>query len=414
MRDKEMIPDKIRLNEIDLAGFNYCLPDERIAQHPVNVRDMSKLLVSGNNCISDTLFLNIDEYLPADHLLVFNNTSVVRARIIFKKETGASVELFCIEPLVPSDYELNFSAKKHVTWKCIVGNLKKWKQGKLSVSFLYKGQSFELRAEKLKALEDAWEIDFEWDCTDLTFAEVLDITGHIPLPPYINRQEIPEDICRYQTIYAKVKGSVAAPTAGLHFTDRVFEKLRKKGIKSAEITLHVGAGTFQPVKAKTIAGHEMHCEHFTVTPQLIKTMLKNTGKIIAVGTTSVRTIESLYWIGIKLLSGGIDDTGDISTGQWEGYNYESGYTAEESLTAILGFMQRNNLSNLHASTKIMIIPGYEFRLTNGIITNFHQPGSTLLLLVSAWTGKRWKEIYNYAIDNDFRFLSYGDSSLLLR
>jgi S-adenosylmethionine:tRNA ribosyltransferase-isomerase len=301
-----------------------------------------------------------------------------------------------------------------VTWKCIVGNLKKWKKGKLLKRFIYEGVSYELSADKLIPVEDAWEVRFEWNCPFMTFGEILETAGHIPLPPYINREDTEEDINGYQTVYARVKGSVAAPTAGLHFTDHVFEKLRKKGVKSAELTLHVGAGTFQPVKSANIADHDMHCEHFTVSAKTIETILSNTGRIIAVGTTSVRTLESLYWLGIKLSAKKYKHNNNLSIGQWEPYNHDPCCSASESLESILTFINENGLSHLDVTTKIMIIPGYEFKITNGIITNFHQPASTLLLLVSAWSGKKWKEIYNYALANDFRFLSYGDCSLLLR
>jgi len=414
VRVKEKFPEILQKKEIDLADFNYCLPNEKIAQYPVSERDMSKLLIYESSFIRENVFRNIDEYIPGDHLLVFNNTRVVRARIHFQKDTGATIEVFCIEPLVPSDYENSFNSKGEVIWKCIAGNLKKWKKGKLTKPFHYQGVIYELTAEKLNPQEDAWEIRFAWNCCDITFMDVLDQTGHIPLPPYISREDKEEDTRRYQTIYAKVKGSVAAPTAGLHFTDLVFEKLRKKGVKSSEVTLHVGAGTFQPIKSTSIADHDMHCEHFLVTAETIATILDNAGRIIAVGTTSVRTLESLYWIGIKLSGNGFDNTEDLSIGQWEPYKLNPWCSAETSLKVILDFMKKKGCSYLNVSTKIMIIPGYEFMMTNGIITNFHQPGSTLLLLISAWTGSKWKEIYNYAMKNNFRFLSYGDCSLLFR
>lgn len=414
VRDKEEFPEILRMKDLDLTDLNYYLPDKRIAQYPVSERDMSKLLIYKSSFISETVFRDIDISIQDDHLLVFNNTLVVRARINFQKGSGASVEVFCIEPLIPSDYERSFNSKGEVVWKCIVGNLKKWKKDKLIKPFPYQGINYELTAEKLYALEDAWEIRFEWNCPDITFMDVLELAGHIPLPPYISRDDREEDATRYQTIYASVKGSVAAPTAGLHFTDRVFEKLRKKGVKTTEITLHVGAGTFKPIKSTSIADHDMHSEHFTVTARAIETILENTGRIIAVGTTSVRTLESLYWIGIKLSGKDNGNPEDLSIGQWEPYKLDPWCSAETSLKAILDFMNKKGCSSLNVSTKIMIIPGYEFRMTNGIITNFHQPGSTLLLLVSAWTGRKWKEIYDYALNNDFRFLSYGDCSLLFR
>ncbi|HAM08881.1 MAG: hypothetical protein A2X05_04595 [Bacteroidetes bacterium GWE2_41_25] len=412
--DKEIFPEVLQNKAIDLNDFSYCLPEERIAQYPVSERDISKLLIAGGSFIEDTVFRNIDEHIPSDHLLIFNNTMVVRARIHFQKDSGASVEVFCIEPIIPQDYESSFNSEGEVIWKCIIGNLKKWKKGKLSKPFNYKGIVYKLTAEKLNSLEDAYEIRFKWNCQDVTFMDILDLTGHIPLPPYISRDDREEDTIRYQTIYAKIKGSVAAPTAGLHFTDRVFEKLRKKGVKISEITLHVGAGTFLPIKSGNIADHDMHCEHFTVTAKTIETLLENTGRIIAVGTTTVRTIESLYWLGIKLSGKGYENPEALSISQWEAYRLNPSCSPETSLNVILNFMNLHNCSCLNVSTKIMIVPGYEFRMTNGIITNFHQPGSTLLLLVSAWTGSRWKEIYNYAMKNNFRFLSYGDCSLLLR
>ncbi|HUX97707.1 MAG TPA: S-adenosylmethionine:tRNA ribosyltransferase-isomerase [Bacteroidales bacterium] len=399
--------------KIDLSEYNYSLPNERIAQYPVDERDMSKLLICDAENISDILFRNIDEYIPAGHLLIFNNTRVVRARLNFQKSTGAAIEIFCIEPVDPSDYERSFSAKSAVVWKCIVGNLKKWKTGKLIKQFFWEGSSYELSAEKLNQMNDAWEIQFSWDCPDMTFATILEATGHIPLPPYIDREDKEVDATRYQTIYAQIKGSVAAPTAGLHFTDRVFEKLQKKGIKTAEITLHVGAGTFQPIKSENISEHEMHCEHFIINRATIKQILENYGKIIAVGTTSVRTLESIYWIGKKLVREDFD-LSDLSVDQWEPYINDSFCSAESALIALIDFMDKKGITSMEASTSLLIVPGYEFNLINGIITNFHQPGSTLLLLVSAWTGNRWKDIYNYALETNFRFLSYGDSSLLFR
>jgi S-adenosylmethionine:tRNA ribosyltransferase-isomerase len=404
----------MRIKDIDLSDYNYDLPDEKIAQYPVNERDMSKLLISDRSSISHTVFHNIDEHIPAGHLLVFNNTKVVRARIRFQKDTGASVEVFCLEPVKPADYEQSFSARGEVVWKCIIGNLKRWKKDKLIKQFFFNGKSYDLTAEKFSQHGDAWEIVFKWNCPGITFAGVLENTGHIPLPPYINREDRDEDILRYQTIYAQIKGSVAAPTAGLHFTGQVLEKLKRKGVGISEVTLHVGAGTFQPIKTERITEHEMHREHFTITAKAIEQILENEGRIIAVGTTSVRTLESLYWIGIKLLSDSTDNTAELTADQWEPYTCDTTCPTETALKAILDYMGKRGTSYLNASTRIIIIPGYVFRITDGIITNFHQPCSTLLLLVSAWTGSRWKEIYNYALENDFRFLSYGDCSLLLR
>ncbi|HPT20604.1 MAG TPA: S-adenosylmethionine:tRNA ribosyltransferase-isomerase [Bacteroidales bacterium] len=400
--------------EIDLNDYDYHLPDERIAQHPVKERDLSKLLVFDQNKISDDVFRNIENYLPSDSLLVFNNTRVIKARILFQKETGAAIEVFCLEPLMPFEYELAFSSKEPVEWKCIIGNLKKWKNGILSTSFDSGGHQYKLNAEKLQPEGEAWRIRFTWSCREISFGQVIEAIGHIPLPPYINRNDESEDATRYQTIYSKIKGSVAAPTAGLHFTDYVLEKLKEKGIRSAEITLHVGAGTFKPVKSDNVFDHEMHCEHFSVTSETVETLIKNLGKIIPVGTTSVRTLESLYWLGVKVTYDKTIFGPELSLGQWEPYSITTSLSAKESLESLLEMMKRQNLSVIQASTRIMIVPGYKFRMMKGIITNFHQPKSTLLLLISAWIGDRWKDIYRFALDHNFRFLSYGDCSLLLK
>ena len=402
------------MKDIDINDYDYDLPPEYIAQHPVNERDKSQLLIYRDDDIVKDTFRNIDEYLPPDSLLVFNNTRVIRARILFHKETGAVIEILCLEPLSPSDYSLSFSSKESVEWKCIIGNLKKWKRGVLTVSFEYDSKKYYLYAERLQPEDEAWRIRFSWNNQEISFGEVIEATGHIPLPPYITREDEKEDIERYQTVYSSIKGSVAAPTAGLHFTGNVFEKLKTRGIKSVELTLHVGAGTFQPVKVNNIVLHEMHCEHFFIDTKTIEILLENYGKIIAVGTTSVRTIESIYWLGVRLIKNPADSFPHFSLGQWESYEMGTGFSVKQSLGALLKFLNEKNLSYLHASTSIMIVPGYKFRMTGGMITNFHQPRSTLLLLISAWTGNRWKNIYTFALENRFRFLSYGDSSLLLR
>jgi S-adenosylmethionine:tRNA ribosyltransferase-isomerase len=400
--------------DIEICEYDYDLPCDRIAQHPACERDLSQLLVYKGDKISKDIFRKINNYLPANSLLIFNNTRVIRARILFRKTTGAAIEVFCIEPLLPSEYELSFSSKKPVEWKCIAGNLKKWRSGEIVTQFEFSGKTYKLKAERLLAVGDTLRVRFSWNNPDISFAEVIDATGHIPLPPYINREDEIEDITRYQTIYSSIKGSVAAPTAGLHFTDDVLDKLKKKGIKSAYVTLHIGAGTFKPVKTEKISGHEMHCEHFFVTPDTIESILNSPGRIIAVGTTSVRTLESLYWLGIKLINNPTGYTNEISLGQWEPYEMGTNIPVKESLEVLLKFMNDRNLSSLVSSTSIIIIPGYDFRIISGMITNFHQPRSTLLLLISAWVGKSWKEIYTFALENGFRFLSYGDSSLLLR
>ena len=400
--------------DIDINDYDYDLPDDRIAQYPVNERDKSQLLVFRDDTILKDIFCNIDEYIPPDSLLVFNNTRVIRARILFQKETGASIEILCLEPLSPFEYALSFSSKEPVEWKCIIGNLKKWKSGVLKTIFKYKEHEYNLFAENLYPEGEAFRIKFSWDCKELSFGEVIETTGHIPLPPYIDRDDEEEDIERYQTVYSRISGSVAAPTAGLHFTENVFGKFHDKGIQTVELTLHVGAGTFQPVKANNISLHEMHCEHFTVDTTTIELLLKNQGKIIPVGTTSVRTLESIYWLGVKIFLKTSDRANDLSLDQWEPYKMIKTISVTDSLNALIQFLKDNGKNSLHASTSIIIVPGYEFRLTNGMVTNFHQPRSTLLLLISAWTGSKWKDIYNFAMKNNFRFLSYGDSSLLLK
>jgi S-adenosylmethionine:tRNA ribosyltransferase-isomerase len=400
--------------DIDINDYYYDLPEDRIAQYPVNERDRSQLLIYKENKIVKDTFRNIDEYLPPDSLLVFNNTRVIRARILFQKETGAVIEILCLEPIFPFDYSLSFGSKEPVEWKCIVGNLKKWKGGALTTSFKYNGNQYYLYAERLQSDGEAWHIKFSWNNCEMSFGEIIETTGHIPLPPYINREDEAEDNERYQTVYSRIKGSVAAPTAGLHFTDYVFEKIKARGIKTVELTLHVGAGTFQPVKAKNIYDHEMHREHFSIDAKTIILLLENQGKILPVGTTSVRTLESLYWLGVKLIQDQPDINANLSLGQWEAYDMVTNISIKESLGALLKYINERNLMCLQAVTSIMIVPGYEFRITNGMVTNFHQPRSTLLLLISAWTGNRWKEIYTFAFENRFRFLSYGDSSLLLK
>ena len=402
------------MRDIEINDYDYDLPSDRIAQYPVSERDGSQLLVYKNDKIIKDTFRNLYDYLPSGSLLVFNNSRVIRARILFQKETGAVIEILCLEPLSPADYSLSFGSKESVEWKCIVGNVKKWKDDILTLPFKYNENQYNLYAERLQSEGEVWRIKFSWNYTGMSFGEVIETTGHIPLPPYINREDEAMDTERYQTVYSRIRGSVAAPTAGLHFTDYIFEKIKTKGIKTAELTLHVGAGTFQPVKSNNIQEHEMHCEHFSINASTIKLLLENQGKIIPVGTTSVRTLESLYWLGVKLIINSSYMNPYLSLGQWEPYDMTKAVSVNESLGALLNYINERKLVCLHAATSILIIPGYEFRMTNGIITNFHQPRSTLLLLISAWTGNIWKEIYNFALENRFRFLSYGDSSLLLK
>ncbi len=402
------------MEEINIDDYVYDLPEERIAQFPVEERDMSNLLVCRGGKISKDIFRNLDQYIPKGSLLVFNNTMVIRARLLFRKESGAAIEVLCLEPLNPSDYALSLGSAEAVEWKCIIGNLKKWKTGRLILPFCRNEKPYNLTAAKISPEGDAWRVKFSWDSSELSFGEVIESAGHIPLPPYLNREDGSVDNIRYQTVYSSVKGSVAAPTAGLHFTDNVLNMLRERGIKTAELTLHVGAGTFKPVKTKNINDHEMHCEHFFIKADTIQLLIDYSGKIIPVGTTSVRTLESLYWLGIKIAGSNLNLGEPLSLGQWEANFTESKISARESLESLLEFLKKRNTSVLEASTSILIIPGYKFRIINGMITNFHQPKSTLLLLISAWIGEKWKEVYKYALDNNFRFLSYGDSSVLLR
>jgi S-adenosylmethionine:tRNA ribosyltransferase-isomerase len=400
------------MKNTNIADYDYDLPEERIAQYPVADRDASKLLLFDGYNINSDIFRNIDKYLPSDSLLVFNNTRVIRARLLFQKKSGAGIEILCLEPLSPSSYELSFASYNPVEWKCIIGNLKKWKSGRLSLKFIHNQKEHELQAERICAEEEAWRIRFSWDKNNLSFSEVIEASGHTPLPPYIIREDNAEDSERYQTIYSAVRGSVAAPTAGLHFSEDVLKALSVKGVKFANITLHVGAGTFQPVKAKDVSEHEMHCEHFFVTKDTIDKLIENHGRIIAVGTTSVRTLESLYWLGVKAIRDSPLNFASLNIDQWEPYDKDPDIEVADSLNGLKALMKNNDIGILHASTKILIVPGYKFRMIKGIITNFHQPRSTLLLLISAWTGNSWQKIYKYAIENGFRFLSYGDSSLL--
>ena len=400
--------------DIDLNEYKYVLPTERIAQFPLAERDKSKLLVSQGDRISTDFFINIGRLIPQESLLVFNNSRVIRARILFSKESGATIELLCLEPQNPCSYQLSLSSGPPVQWKCMIGNLKKWKNNTISGVFGSGKQKFLLKAEKIRQDGDTCDIRFEWDNAELDFGQVIESSGHVPLPPYITREDNDNDAERYQTVYSRVEGSVAAPTAGLHFSETVLDDLTKRNIKKTELTLHVGAGTFQPVKARNISDHKMHHEHYYVPKETIKLIKDHNGHIIPVGTTAVRTIESLYWLGTQIWNQKAKSSNKFFTGQWDPYQTKSPLTASESLDCLLEAMESCNMSALNAATGIIIIPGYEFRLTSAMITNFHLPGSTLILLVAAWLGKKWKTVYKYALDNDFRFLSYGDSSLLFK
>lgn len=391
--------------------YDYQLPDERIAKYPLEQRDQSRLLVYQHGQINEDRFNRSTDYLPENALLVYNNTRVIQARMIFRKETGAQIEVFCLEPVEPSDYVLALSATQSGVWKCMVGNLKKWKSGPLYSKVSTPSGEIVLQVERLSTEGNTHSIRFSWDRDDISFAEILDNAGELPIPPYLHRDTEEQDKTSYQTVYSKIKGSVAAPTAGLHFTPEVFKKMAEKGIQTEELTLHVGAGTFQPVKSDSIADHEMHTEVISVPRACIERLLQQDGKTIAVGTTSVRTLESLYYIGVRIAEGRTE--GGFHVLQWEPYQRSYELTAKESLGHILSWMDAQGVRVLHAQTQILIQPGFRFRVIDGMFTNFHQPKSTLLLLVSAFTGADWKKIYDYALKEGFRFLSYGDSSLLL-
>lgn len=405
-------PQQIQINE-----YTYALPDERIAKYPLAERDASKLLIYRGGQIRETLFRSLPDCLPDGALLVFNNTRVIRARLLFRKDTGAMIEIFCLEPALPSDYEQSFAQTDHCTWHCLVGNSKRWKSGQLHTTVTVGSEPVTLSAERISVAGEAGDlVDFHWDNPCCTFSDVLEAVGVLPIPPYLHRETEAQDLQTYQTVYSKVKGSVAAPTAGLHFTPAVLAELDARGIEREEVTLHVGAGTFRPVKSDTIGGHAMHTEHFAVTRRTVDRLLAKPEHVIAVGTTSVRTLESLYYIGCALARGGADESADeaFTVGQWVPYDADAPtLTAEEALRAILSYLDRRGMDRLWAATQIIIAPGYPFKIVRGMVTNFHQPQSTLLLLVSAFVGGDWRTIYDYALSHDFRFLSYGDSSLLL-
>ena len=399
---------------IRIEDYNYNLPDGRIAKYPLEYRDSSKLLIYNNGNLSESVFRNIYEYLPSDSLMIFNNTRVVPARLFFRKETGAVIEIFCLEPVLPNDYALSFACNAECSWNVVIGNAKKWKSG--DVYFMCDGThqdaaKLNLRAELVsKGDNNGSVVKFKWD-GGCSFSEVLDICGRIPIPPYLKRDTEELDYDRYQTLYAKIKGSVAAPTAGLHFTDSVFEYIDGKNIHRDNVCLHVGAGTFVPVKSEFISDHVMHTEPIEVSKELLVNILDSIDKvrkIIAVGTTSTRSLESLYFAGVHCIERGVP--GDVL--QWEPYSKEHNYSAKEAIAALVEYMDANSLDKLVIRTGIIIVPSYKFRIVDILVTNFHQPQSTLLLLISAFVGGEWQKIYNYALNNDFRFLSYGDSSLL--
>ena len=403
-----------------IENFNYSLPDEKIAKHPLQKRDESKLLIWRDKNIEEDKFYNLDKYLSENSLIIFNNTKVVEARLLFKKESGTIIEIFCLEPANEyADITTAMLQTKKVLWKCLIGNAKKWKDELLTKEIVYAEKEIVLTAKKVSKQPDDFIIEFFWNDDSLSFAEVLHLAGVIPLPPYLHRDAEKEDEIRYQTIYAKSDGSVAAPTAGLHFTNNVFEKLSNKKIEKDFVTLHVGAGTFKPVKTETIEQHEMHAEFFEVSIELIEKLATSNKKIIAVGTTTLRTLESLYWMGSKIQNLKSENRKQISleeitVQQWDAYELnDEDISVQQSLNALLNWMKENDQTKLIAKTQILIAPPYKLKVVDALITNFHQPKSTLLLLVAAIVGNKWKSIYDYALQNNFQFLSYGDACLLM-
>jgi len=399
------------VKHISIEAYDYPLPDDRIAKYPLAERDASKLLVLKDNEIKESQFKHVGDYLPKDTLLVFNETKVIRARLQFRKATGSRIEVFCLEP--ENDYQVAFSASSPVSWKCLIGNAKRWKEGPLTMALTVGGKPVTLNATRLSQNDQYAEIAFSWTPSDLPFASVLEAAGEIPLPPYLHRDAEPADRDRYQTVFARYDGSVAAPTAGLHFTQPLIAALREKGFRFDEVTLHVGAGTFKPVSTETIGEHAMHSETIVVRKSLIQNLMEQFGKpIVPVGTTSTRTLESLYWIGMMLKEQGMD-LRPLHVEQWYPYEEHAPLSAPEALQLIVDYLDMHGLTRLEASTALMIAPSYKMRIITGLITNFHQPKSTLLLLVSALIGERWKDCYRFALDHGFRFLSYGDSCLFL-
>ena len=412
---------------IHISDYDYPLPDERIAKYPLAERDTSKLLLYRNGEVKEDKFFNLPNYLPKGALMVFNNTKVIQARLHFHKSTGALIEVFCLEPHTPADYQLSFAQTGSVTWTCLIGNLKKWKEGRLERPIKVGGKELTLTAERLGISGTGHEVRFAWDDNTVSFSEVLDAIGELPIPPYLNRDTEESDLRTYQTVYSKIKGSVAAPTAGLHFTERVLKAIDEKGIERNEVTLHVGAGTFKPVKSEEIAGHTMHAEWIAVKRESIERLIAHGGWCIAVGTTSVRTLESLYYVGVMIHQNPNATADDLHVPQWMPYEYAArtrpsgspddgrpeALTTMQALQNVWDYLNRHELTALHTSTQIIIAPGYEYHIVRMMVTNFHQPQSTLLLLVSAFVHGDWPKIYDYALAHDFRFLSYGDSSLLI-
>lgn len=411
----------MKTKDIHISEYNYELPDERIAKFPMAERDHSKLLVYNKGEVGEDIFYNLPNYLPQGALMVYNNTKVIQARLHFRKETGALIEIFLLEPAEPADYEQMFQQTHRCSWLCLVGNQKKWKEGSLCRELKIKDETLKISATRRDEHGTSQWIDFEWS-GGVSFAEILDVMGELPIPPYLNRETQESDKTTYQTVYSKIKGSVAAPTAGLHFTERVLKDVDARGIEREEVTLHVGAGTFKPVKSETIGEHPMHTEYIAVRRHTLERLLAHDCQVIAVGTTSVRTLESLYYMGLKVIKNPDIREEELHVNQWEPYGdcpccdskaFTEGLSPCAAIQALLDWMVRNDLTVLHSSTQIIIAPGYTYHIVKMLITNFHQPQSTLLLLVSAFVKGDWHKIYDYALAHDFRFLSYGDSSLLI-
>ena len=404
--------DNVR--NLRIADYNYPLPDERIAKHPLAQREQCKVLMYKDNNISQHIFHEVPSLLPDDSILIYNNTRVINARLRFKKATGSNIEIFCLEPVVPHDYQLIFQTTTQCTWLCLVGNSKRWKSGDLMQQVSVGGDNITVTATRGERRGNAFEITFAWDGNDITFASLLEAMGEIPIPPYLNRGTEKSDLTDYQTVYSHIDGSVAAPTAGLHFTDEVLAECDRRGIARRELTLHVGAGTFQPVKSDNIGDHDMHTEFISVPRDLLAELATTTRPVIAVGTTSVRTLESLYYVGQILESNPDATEEELRVTQWMPYTTACSITPQQALQNIVDYLDRHSATDYLGSTQLMIAPGFTYRIVKGMITNFHQPQSTLLLLVAAFVGnENWRSIYDFALEHDFRFLSYGDACLFL-
>ncbi len=400
------------IDSINIADYTYDLPGNRIAKYPLKSRDSSKLLVYNRGKIFHRVFRELPGLIDRDTLLVFNDTRVVQARLKFKKQTGSKIEIFCLEPYEPKDYNLAFQKTSGSVWKCLVGNAKKWKDGPLQMDIRVGSKQLRLWAHNTGREKDAFLVRFNWEPGEISFGNILEWAGRTPIPPYLNRESELTDKKTYQTVYSRINGSVAAPTAGFHFTESVLAKLADKGIRTLELTLHVGAGTFRPVSSKKLRDHPMHAEHFYFSRSSLESLLAHQDPILAVGTTSTRILESIYWLGIRLKEQDPPDDSSFFLDQWDAYKLPK-QERNKSLENLLRYMDKYHLESMEGLTRMMIVPGYEFRMVDRMLTNYHQPNSTLLLLVSAFIGEDWRKVYKYALENDFRFLSYGDSSLLV-